>query len=354
LTGSKINLKFILYVLILSLIIVGCGGNNLGVSSTQTQIPTPTDTPTPTVTPTLTSTPLPPVGVLLAPPNADPQLAAEVQSRLSQWILEIGYRFQVLPKLSENDLERDKFRLVVALHPNPEIGTLIANHPEIQFLTIGIEGLAPGSNLSTIGSDGDRLDQQGFIAGYLAAMITPDWRVGVIGYSDSEDTLAARQAFYTGVKFYCGLCRPSYSPFYEYPLYFELGSNADTIAWRTSADFMIQRAVETVYVVPGAGDKEMLRYLANSGVKIIAGEPPLPDLSDKWVASLRYDLLDSFIDFWPLYTTDFGNNSFSVPLQIVDVNPDLLSPGKQRLLQATLDDVLNGYIDLGISPLVEP
>jgi hypothetical protein len=348
------KLKIILCVLIAALIIAGCGENTLGVSPTQTQIQPLTDSPTPTAVPTLTATPLPPVGVLLAPPNADPQLAAEVQSRLSQWIPEIGYRFQVLPKLSENDLKRDIFRLVVALHPNSEIGTMVANHPEIQFLAIGIEGLEPVPNLSTIGADGERLDQQGFIAGYLSAMITPDWRVGVIGLSDREDTLAARQAFYTGVKFFCGLCRPSYSPFYEYPLYFELGADADTIAWRTAADYMIQRAVETVYIVPGAGDKDMLRYLANGGVKIIAGEPSLPELSDNWVASLRFDLIASFIDFWPFYIADFGNKTITIPLQIVDVNPDLLSPGKKRLVQATLDDVLDGYIDLGISAQIEP
>jgi hypothetical protein len=288
------------------------------------------------------------VGVLWSPPGADPQLAAEVQSLLSQWIPEIGYRFQIRPSLSESDLERDDFDLVVALPPNLEVGALVANHPEIHFLAVGIQGLEPAPNLSTIGAGGDRLDHQGFIAGYLAAMITPDWRVGVIGYSNSEATVSARQAFYTGVKFYCGLCRPSYSPYYEYPFYFELGSEADTIAWRTAADYMIQRSVETVYVVPGAGDKDMLHHLASAGVNIIAGEPPLPDLGGNWVTSLRFDLLESFIDFWPEYIAGSDSRAVTIPLQISDVNSDLFSPGKQRLVQAILEDVLAGYIDLGV------
>ena len=340
--------QVMVWVVILCVILAGCSGEIPGISPTQSRTPTPTGTPTPTTTPTLTPTPLPPVGVLWSPPDADPQLAAEVQSLLSEWIPEIGYRFQIRPSLSESDLERDDFDLVVALPPNLEVGALVANHPEIHFLAVGIQGLEPAPNLSTIGADGDRLDHQGFIAGYLAAMITPDWRVGVIGYSDSEATVAARQAFYTGVKFYCGLCRPSYSPFYEYPLYFELDAEADTIAWRTAADYMIQRAVETVYVVPGAGDNEMLRHLASAGVNIIAGEPPPPNLGGNWVASLRFDLLESFIDFWPEYVVGSDSGAVTIPLQISDVNSDLFSPGKQRLVQAILEDVLAGYIDLGV------
>ncbi len=346
--------RVLVYVLILSIFLAGCGGDIPGLSPTLTLTPAPTSTPTPTATPTPTLTPLPPVGVLLAPPHADPKLAGEVQARLSQWIPEIGYRFQVRPSLSEGDLERDDFRLVVALPPNPEVAAMAANHPEIQFLAIGIQGVDPASNISTIGADGDRLDHQGFIAGYMAAMITPDWRVGVIGYSDSESTVAARQAFLTGVKFYCGLCRSSYPPWYDYPLYFELGADADTVAWRMAADYMIQRAVETVYVVPGAGDDAMLGHLSSAGVNIIAGEPPLPNHRGHWVASLRFDLLESFIDFWPEYMAGSDVRAVTIPLQITDANPELLSPGKQRLVQETLVDVLGGYIDLGIDVNTNP
>jgi hypothetical protein len=301
------------------------------------------------LTPTPTLTPLPPVGALWVPTNADPQLATEIQSKLSLWIPEIGFRFQVRPSLDEGILERDDFKLVVALPPNPELDSLARNHPEIQFLAVGIQGLEPAPNLSTIGAGGERLDLQGFVAGYMAAMITPDWRVGVIGSSDSTQSVAARQAFYTGVKFYCGLCRSSYPPFYEYPLYFELGADADTVAWRTAADYMIQRSVSTVYVVPGAGDDPMLQYLASAGVNIIGGEPPLPELSGQWVASLRFDLLEGFIETWPLFVANPGNEAVPIPLQLKDINSDLLSPGKQRLVQATLEDALDGYIDLGVS-----
>jgi hypothetical protein len=342
------------HCLILILLFTGCKGGIPGFSPTETWTPSPTETLTPTATLTPTPTPLPPVGVLLAPPEADSQLVAKMQPLLSGWISEIGYRFQIRPSLNQQDFERDDFRLVVAVPPNPEIASMIAGHPEIRFLTLGIQGLEPAPNLSSIGADGERLDHQGFIAGYMAALITPDWRVGVISLSGDPETTKARQAFYTGVKFYCGLCSPSYPPFIEYPLYFELGSDADTTEWRAAASFLIQRSVETVYVVPGAGDDEMLRYLAQSGVNIIGGKAPLPDIQDHWVASLQFDPFQAFLDFWPAFIANPDNQAITVPLGITDVNSDLLSMGRQRLVEETLTDVLAGYVDLGLEDVLQP
>ena len=343
-----------LWLFMLTLLVVGCDQGVPGLAPTENPIPTPTITATPTAIPTATITPLPPIGLLLIPSDADPHMAGEVQASLSLWIPDMGYRYQIRPSLSESDLERDDFRLVVVLPPYPEIASLSANHPEIKFLSIGIQGLEPAPNLTTIGADGNRLDHQGFIAGYMAAMITPDWRVGVIGSSESIDAITARQAFFTGVKFYCGLCLPAYPPFYEYPLYFELGAEADTAAWLTAADYMIHRSVATVYVVPGAGDDAMFRQLSDSGVNIIGEGLILPELREHWVASLSFSLLDSFRGTWQQFVKGGSTQGVTTPLQITDINPELLSPGKQRLIEATMEDMLAGYIDLGLEVNGDP
>jgi len=212
LASSPKNFQVLTSMLIVAVVLAGCGGGFPGISPTLTLTPSPTSTTTPTATQSPTPTPLPPVGLLLIPPDAPPQLASEIQSRLAAWIPEMGYRFQVRQSISGDDLERDDFRMIIALPPSPEIASLAENHPETRFLTIGIQDLQSTSNLKTIGADGESLDQQGFVAGYMAAVITPDWRVGVIGRSDSERSLAARRAFITGVKFYCGLCLPAYPP----------------------------------------------------------------------------------------------------------------------------------------------
>jgi basic membrane lipoprotein Med (substrate-binding protein (PBP1-ABC) superfamily) len=198
------------------------------------------------------------------------------------------------------------------------------------------------------------LDHQGFIAGFIAAMITTDWRVGVIGLSDSTETIAARQAFFTGVKYYCGLCRPSYPPWYEYPLFFELEAGADTISWRTAADYMIQRYIGTVYVVPGAGDEAMFLHLAEEGINIISGMPPQPNIEENWVASLEFNLMETFKETWPAFASGEADTAITIPLRVGYINPELFSPGKQRLANQVLADVLAGFIDLGVTPITNP
>lgn len=352
--GKNLRNQLFWGLILIGIMVSGCSGGLPLVKPTATLAPTPTATLTPTEVPSATPTPLAPIGLLLAPSEADAGLVAEVQTRLSQWIPELGYRFQIRQVLTEADLARDDFRLVVVLPPNEGIAALAAGHPEIHFLAVGLPDLEVRPNLTTIGADGERLDHQGFLAGYMAAMITPDWRVGVIGFSDSSQTVAARQAFYTGVKFYCGLCLPDYPPYYEYPLYFELGTDADTVAWRTAADYMIHRSVTTVYVVPGAGDDAMLDHLAQAGLNIIAGTPRRSGLEEHWVASLTFDLLSSFLEEWPRFSAGEVGQAVTLPMQITDANPEILSPGKQQLIEKVLVDVLAGYIDLGLEAETSP
>ena len=140
-----------------------------------------------------------------------------------------------------------------------------------------------------IGAAGDRPDQQGFIAGVIAAMLAPDWRAGVISLSDTVDGRSARTGFLNGVVYFCGLCRPIHPPFYEYPLYFELPLSATTAEWQEAANYMVDHYAQAVYVYPGAGDEAMLSTLAAAGVSIISsGEPP-DAASENWVVSLTTD-----------------------------------------------------------------
>ena len=121
---------------------------------------------------------------------------------------------------------------------------------------------------------GDHPDQQGFIAGVIAAMLSNDWRVGVISLSDTVEGHAARTGFLNGVVYFCGLCRPAHPPFYEYPLVYELPSTATSAEWQEAANYMVDHDVLAVYVFPQAGDESMLSILAAGKINIISsGEP---------------------------------------------------------------------------------
>ncbi|MBL7162881.1 MAG: hypothetical protein ISS57_09770 [Anaerolineales bacterium] len=334
----------ILWILIM-LLIAGCSAAGGVTNPTETStVVSPTSPPTETFVPTATS--LPPVGVLLASPEADPELVDALQNSLSQSIPEAGLRFQVRPSLSPEIIAAEDIHWVIALPPAPGLGDLVSSSPEARFLAVGVEGLESAPNLSMIGAEGARLDQQGFIAGYMAALITPDWRVGVISVADSEAGQLARRSFITGAKFYCGFCSPTYPPFFEYPLYIQLNAGADAVEWQAAADFLLQRGVSTFYVVPGAGDDTLLGYLARSGVNMIGGETPPENVRESWVATVDFSDLEAFYSFWPEFVAGADGQSVSVPIGISDINSSLLSPGKQRLVEEVLVDIQAGFIEL--------
>ena len=50
----------------------------------------------------------------------------------------------------------------------------------------------------------------------------------------------------------------------------------------------------------------------------------------------------------PRFSTGKVGEGITLPLQIMDANPDLLSHGKQQLVEKVLAEVLGGFIDLGL------
>jgi hypothetical protein len=288
--------------------------------------------------------------VLLALPEADPQQASAIQTLLNEPITAAGLRWQVRPILNPQDLT-ENLKLVVALPPNPALGDLVKASPGVQFLALGFPELAPASNLSRVAAASERPDQQGFIAGVIAAMITPDWRVGVISRSDTVAGKAARTGFLNGVRYFCGLCQPAYPPFYGYPLYGELPVTATAVEWQEIANYMLDHGAQTVYIVPGAGDAAMLSQLSQAGVKLIgSGEPP-SGLEASWVLSLQTDPSPQILGLIPDLLAGRGGQDLQPPLEMVAINPELFSPGRQQLAQAILADLLAGFIDTGVDPL---
>jgi hypothetical protein len=308
----------------------------------------PTALPAATEAVVATSTPAPSSAqvVLIALPDSDPGEATALQDTLSELAAQDGLTFETATDLSSLTFGPDT-RLVVALPPDPGIANLAAANPQVQFLAVGIPDVQVADNLSLIGSGGERLDQQGFLAGYLAAVITQDWRVGVISQSDSPAGNAARNGFINGVIFYCGLCRPAYPPFIQYPIVVDLPAGTDP---QTALDTLVNNAVKTVYVFPGAQSEALLNLLAQAGLQIITSGAPSPQITDQWVAGISTDMMGAVRQVWPSLLAGEGGLKLSTPLALVERNAALFSPGRQRVVDKILTDLLAGFVDSGVDP----
>jgi len=286
--------------------------------------------------------------VLLALPGADPGQVAALEGLLAELASESGLVFETQHELAGQTLGAD-VRLAVVPSPDPGVMNLANANPGVQFLAVGMEGMQAAGNVSVISGNGARPDQQGFVAGYLSALITPDWRVGVISRSDTPEGKAARNGFNNGTVFYCGLCRPAYPPFVQYPVFADVTADTSAEGRQAAADSLVANAVKTVYLAPGAGDAALAEYLAGKGLQVIGGTQPPPAAATQWVASLRADPVQAVRTAWTRLLDGEQGFSLETPLAVTDRNESLFSAGRQRLVDNLLADLLAGFIETGVN-----
>jgi hypothetical protein len=287
--------------------------------------------------------------VLVAPPGADETVSEQTSLTLSELAAAEGLDFEVRPSFTQEDLSAE-IKLLVAIPPDPGLSELARAAPETQFLGILIPGLEPGDNLTVIQDDMIRPDNIGFLAGYLAAVVTPESRVGTISNSDSAEGVDHRQGFLNGAIFFCGLCRQTNPPYKNYPLYAEAPAAASSQEWQTVADSLIDNAAQTVYIAPGISDESLFEYLAEAGINIIGSTSPPPGLEDHWIATISGDILSVLQTIWPELMADQGGLALAAPLSLTNINPDLFSPGRQRLVEKLVNELSAGFIDTGVAP----
>jgi hypothetical protein len=271
----------------------------------------------------------------------------ELAAALERLAAGSGLRFEIRSAQAQPDLA-GPIRMVVSLPPDPGLLAMAAAAPGIHFLSVGISGIEPTTNLSVITASRTNSAEAGFLAGYIAATTTPDWRMGVLSASDTAAGVAARQGFLNGAIYFCGLCRQTYPPYFNYPLFAEAPAASSPVEWQSTADGLVEKAVRAVYVSPEAGDQTLFAYLAEAGVNLIGEGPPPAAIRDRWIASIRGDYIKALGEAWPDLLAAEGGLSFSASLHLADVNDELFSPGRQRLVEELLNDLLMGLIVTGV------
>jgi hypothetical protein len=310
-----------------------------------------TSTPVSTATPTLPSKPL---TILVLPADMPRAESDQYQTLVYDLAQANGMRFQVRNVLTPDDLvfEGAALKVVIVLPPDPGLAALTAAAPGVQFLAVGIPGLAAAPNLSSIGAAGIPVDQQAFLAGYIAGMVAPEWKVGILYQKDTIGGEAARDAFTNGFYFYCGTCRNPYftGPVGIYPILVGIPTDAPKSDYNGHADLLIHNLVKVAYVCPEVATPDLLSYMAQKGVLLISQNLPGEDLRSNWIASIQPDLISALQRIFPDLIAGRGGQVASTPLFLADVNPDLLSEAKMRLVQDVLDGLQNGTIGTGVNP----
>ncbi len=333
--------RFLFVPFIFAIILAGCSG-----ASSPTAAPVIVDTQAavlPTAEPTPTSIP-PATRVLVSTgnqlPDADVQgIIAVVQSLAVQ----SGLSFEAIPNLTPELLTPD-VKVVVVLPPDPGIIDLAGRFPDIRFLSIAIPSIQPSANLFTVGGDGPHPEWSAFLAGYISAIITEEWRVGALTQAGSNEGLLAGDGFRNGVEFFCGLCQKKYSPFNYDPPILELNPNASQPEWQPVADAFIASAVKTAYIFPGVANPELMAYLAQGGMKLIGSQTPPDALRPAWIATIKMDYGSGLQSVWADVISGAPGRVVPAGISVTDVDSNLLTDGKMRLVNALITELTAGAI----------
>jgi hypothetical protein len=278
------------------------------------------------------------------PADLDPALYELYQSTVYDLAQQAGFRFQVRNTLSEADLEPG-LRVVIALPPDPGPGVavLAAAAPQAQFLAINIPSLTAGGNISVLANT-VQTDIVAFMAGYIGALITEDYRIGMIYPDGNADALNALDAYTNGKTYYCGICRPFYYLPYDFPQSIPIPTTEPKENYGGYAVYLIQqREVDFIFVYPEIASPELLTYIGSSGAVQVGsspqGPPPL-----YWAASITPDTIGAIQTAWPNLIAGQGGQAVQSPLTITNVDANLLSPAKQAEAQQVLAELVAGRI----------
>lgn len=333
-------------LLLLTLLLGSCGPK-------ETPAPTATPTLVPTITPT--ATPSIPLAILVVPVDMDPAQSNLYQTTVYDLAQAAGYRFQVRNTLTAADLD-PSLKIAVILPPDPGVLALAAAAPQTQFLAVNLPGVTPGGNVSVIGSQ-SRPDLVGFLFGYISAMITTeyDYRIGMIAPQGDPNAQIAYASFKNGMIYYCGLCPKTlyyfdiYGNAIEYPQLVEIPADEKLELYPAYANLLTDKKVAMVYVYPTIATPDLLTTIGTNGIISIGDVTPDPR-PVYWTASLQPDVAKAIQSAWPDLLAGRGGLTFNPPFALTDIDPNLLTPGKQKLAEQVLADLLAGRINIGLQP----
>ncbi len=334
----KIPFALILSILLLAACTASPTGSVTPTAGAPTASAVPPTVPVPTATPA-------PGKVLFVAADVGSAPAAALRDEVAQLASGSHLIVEDRATLGTADLGPD-VRVAVLLSIPQDLDALLAAAPGVQFVAVGAAagGLETRPNLSLIQP---QPEQSAFLAGFIATIISSDWRSAAL-LPDTPATLA--EAFQNGGRYYCGYCSSRHGPVTLFPLVTALPAGSALSAWQDGLAQMQQKLLETLYIDPTISSPELLAAISSQALVLVGGVAPAEDLRSRWAVTVGADLGASLKTLWPDLVTGAGGKNLPAALQLSDINEDLFTPGKQRLAQ----DVISGLQDGTIAPLSQP
>lgn len=299
--------------------------------------------PSATPMPQPTATTQPGRVLLVAPAGADVQAA---QAALAELSGTAGLILETRAGLQKEELTPD-VRVVVSLDAPLNLAEIAAAAPQTQFIAVSSVDLPAAGNLTVIR---ERPEYQAFIAGYISALLSTDYRAGALLPGDGPLGASLQEAFTNGARYFCGVCAPGYPLNVYYPQIAALPSASDGPAWQAAAAGMFDnQKVEVYYLSAEAVRPEVIAYLQDrvqfDKTLLVVGDQSPPDaLKAQWAATVRYDVVSGLRQVWPDVTAGKGGAVLEAAIIAENPTKGLVGEGRMRLVENLIAEIKAGRI----------
>ena len=286
---------------------------------------------------TATATPGLPTVLLAAGPDADPGTVSRLQSTLEGLAADSGLALTLAQSLTPDQLT-ENIRVVIGVGAGVDLAALAPTAPGIQFVAIDQPNAAAGVNLSVIGDPLLEEERQSFMGGYLAALVTTDYKVAGLIPTDTAYANEAQDAYLIGARFFCGLCNPKYPPYNVFPQLTTVPAASDPATLQNAVNSLVNLGTEVVYVHAALVRPELLESLSNAGLEVVGGaSPDMP--RNNWVGTVAIDPSPALAAIWADLLA--GNPGQQVPgaILLLDREAGLVSEGRVRLFEEMKADL---------------
>lgn len=282
------------------------------------------------------------VVLFAADPKADPFMASQTRAALEGLIVDGEQMLVVATSITPEEVT-EYVKVVVGVGPELDLASLAAAAPQTHFVAVDHPEVMPSANLSVIGDPLVDQQHQSFLAGYLAALVSSDYKVAALIPSDSQQSNLMLDAFLIGSRFFCGICKPLYPPYNSFPEWETLPVESAADGFQPVVDGLVAYGVEVLYLQGELHSTQILTYLGDAGIKVVSDRSP--DVGrNNWVGTVTADPGPALTSLWPDLMAGAEGTRKPSSLVLIDTEAGLVSDGRMRVFDQMLADLQAGLV----------
>jgi hypothetical protein len=309
------------------------------------------ETVVPAATETRETPPVPdeiPTVLLVSGAAVDPLVWSQTEVLLESLAAESGMMLVTVEGLAPDRITPD-VKIVIGMGTGLDLNGLAASAPNVSFAAINDPDAAVTENLSLIGDPVVGMRQQAFLAGYVSALISQDFKIVALIAEENPLSDSLVESFVVGARYFCGICQPIFPPYNPFPQWQALSSGIAQDGFRTVIDSYDNIGVEVIYIQGELVSPERLAYLEEVGMKVVSDRSS-DVVSNNWIGTLAMNLVPSLEALWPDLLGGMPGRLVPAAVTLRDTESGLMTAGRYRLFEAMVVNVQTGMVSVEIVP----